>query len=146
MSAERLSLRGLARRLEVDPAAVRRGVRTGRLSASVGREGGRPFIADSALAAQEWRANATRAALRPETFPEAAPVMVIDLEPWNAMVAAFDTYVADMRALLTALPDMLGGRLHRAAKRGGRAGVERELRAAMDEVLTLMAPTEEGGP
>jgi len=60
-----LSLRGFAKLLGVDEAAVRKGARTGRLTRSLGLDAkGRPHIADVKLARLEWAQNATRSARR----------------------------------------------------------------------------------
>jgi hypothetical protein len=56
-----LSLRAFARLVGVDEAAIRKGVRTGRLRRSLGRDAkGRPHIANVGLARQEWVQNAAR--------------------------------------------------------------------------------------
>jgi hypothetical protein len=56
---------------------------------------------------------------------------------WDQVERDFDRYVATVRELLAALPELLGERLHGAATRDGLAGVKRELKAAVDEVLTI---------
>lgn len=53
---ERLSQRALARRLGVDPKAVRKAIASGRLKASIGRDG----KLDAAVAAKEWAAGASK--------------------------------------------------------------------------------------
>lgn len=54
----RVTLRGLARRLHVSANAVRKAIENGRLERSLGRDSrGRPVIADEALAVREWRQN-----------------------------------------------------------------------------------------
>lgn len=80
MTADRVSLRGLAQALGVDEAAVRKGVRTGRLTArSIGRdEAGRPYVRDVEAARREWRENAGR--LRPERPAVAAAAVDVDDE------------------------------------------------------------------
>lgn len=63
--SERMSLREFARQNRVGEKAVRKAVGSGRLRASVGRdERGRPFIADPALAAEEWTKNARKTRTR----------------------------------------------------------------------------------
>ena len=52
-----LSLRAFARRVGVDEAAVRKGIRNGRLERSIGQRRGRPVILDVALAMREWADN-----------------------------------------------------------------------------------------
>jgi hypothetical protein len=52
------SLRGFARLVGVNEAAVRKAIASGRLERSVGRNAkGQPAIIDVELAAYEWRAN-----------------------------------------------------------------------------------------
>jgi hypothetical protein len=57
-ATERLGVTAFARRVGVDTAAVRKGIRNGRLEQSLGRDDkGRVVIADVALGVQEWRRN-----------------------------------------------------------------------------------------
>ncbi len=56
-----MSLRAYARRIDVDPKAVRKAIACGRLRASLGRTGkGQPCIADPELADREWAAGAAK--------------------------------------------------------------------------------------
>ena len=57
----RTSLRTFAKAVRVSHPAVVKAIRSGRLKRSIGRDAkGRPFIADTRLAAQEWVSNATK--------------------------------------------------------------------------------------
>lgn len=58
--AERISIRGLARRLRVTHKAVQNGIASGRLRRSIGWEKGKPVVKNAALAAQEWVAGASK--------------------------------------------------------------------------------------
>lgn len=68
--AGRVSLRALARHLDVSEAAVRKGVKSGRLSRSIGSSKGRPVVLDVATAALEWAAGATKPRV-PRSAPSA---------------------------------------------------------------------------
>jgi phage terminase Nu1 subunit (DNA packaging protein) len=59
--ARRITIRALARFLNVSHPAVVKAVKSGRLSKSIGFENGVPFIRDLALAGREWAAGATKA-------------------------------------------------------------------------------------
>ena len=53
-----MTLRASARQLQVNESKVRKGIETGRLELSVGRDAqGRPYITDGALAEREWWVN-----------------------------------------------------------------------------------------
>lgn len=58
--SRRQSLRSLARALGVDEKAVRKGIASGRLHESVGRDGRGPFVRDVDLARSEWVAGAAQ--------------------------------------------------------------------------------------
>lgn len=58
--SRRQSLRSLARALGVDEKAVRKGIASGRLQESVGRDGRGPFVRDVELARREWVAGAAQ--------------------------------------------------------------------------------------
>jgi len=75
------SLRELARQLGVSVQAVRKGIRSGRLSASLGQTAaGKPCITDFALAKQEWTRSSrtgTGATETPAPVPVASPAVVV---------------------------------------------------------------------
>jgi hypothetical protein len=53
-----MTLRALARQLGVNESKIRKGIATGRLELSVGRDArGRPYIVDGAVAEREWWVN-----------------------------------------------------------------------------------------
>lgn len=56
----RLSVRAFAKRIGVSHTAIQKGIASGRLKASVGKDHGQSFIADADLAEKEWSAGATR--------------------------------------------------------------------------------------
>ncbi len=56
----RLSIRAFAKRIGVSHTAIRKGIASGRLKASVGQENGKPCIADPELAEKEWTTGAGR--------------------------------------------------------------------------------------
>jgi len=60
-----LSVNAFATRMQVNEAAVRKGIKNGRLTRSIGRDvNGRVVIVDAALAEQEWTANRAGAPLK----------------------------------------------------------------------------------
>jgi phage terminase Nu1 subunit (DNA packaging protein) len=59
--ARRISLRALARFLNVSHTAVEKAVKTGRLKQSIAFENAVPYVRDLALAGREWAAGATKA-------------------------------------------------------------------------------------
>jgi hypothetical protein len=63
--AKTSSLRGFARLVRVNEAAVRKAIANGRLEVSVGRDArGRPQIVDVTLALEEWSANCDASKVR----------------------------------------------------------------------------------
>lgn len=58
--ARRISLRALARFLNVSHTAVEKGVKSGRLQRSIAYENAVPFVRDLALAAREWADGASK--------------------------------------------------------------------------------------
>ena len=56
----RVSLRALARKLEVSESAIRKAVRAGRLPSVAHDRHGRPYVTDAAVAVQEWEQNRTK--------------------------------------------------------------------------------------
>lgn len=71
--ARRITLRALARFLNVSHPAVVKAVKSGRLAKSIGFENGVPFIRDLALAGREWAAGATKAHVSTAASAAAAP-------------------------------------------------------------------------
>ena len=71
--AEGLSLRALGRELGVSDKAIRKGVASGRLRASIGRtEAGKPVVIDLAVAKAEWLARGGQRARTEARTPESA--------------------------------------------------------------------------
>jgi hypothetical protein len=121
----RVSLRALAARLGVSEAAVRKGIRSGRLQKSVRRDARGPFVADVALARREWAAGATkpanagngggrkraqraaRSAVPPVTPDPPPPAPAPTLVPENGTLVHAQLRVADQRAVALELANQI---------------------------------------
>lgn len=166
-----LSLRAFAKRLTVSHTAVEKGVASGRLEQSVGRDArGRPVIVDEPLARQEWaqgaskprprRAQGGRRAADPSLVEATRRVAVerarkLQLEndqkagrllPVDEVRRVWSAHIAAVRTKLLALPVTLADKVHRTATLEGAGGVERALNVAVRDVLTELATGDDERP
>lgn len=97
-----LSLRGFARLLGVDEAAIRKGIHTGRLAASVVYVKGRPKIGDLERAREEWVENADPG----RRFAAGQRLELPSLPSSAALAAAWNRYVDTMEHVEAGLVDV----------------------------------------
>lgn len=158
MMPEALSVNAFAARLGVDEAAVRKGIKNGRLERSLGRDAkGRAVIIDVALAEQEWRTSRDTSKVRgkaPSTISEERRLLLqaqrrkVDLDVRRRRGELFDSRIAvqawasligSFRSSLLTLPRAQAEELARASARGGPVAIEAVLMRAVRDCLTALS-------